>query len=661
MRYFARTEELEIAYAGLRQGRSWNISHYKNKKGRSAMENREIAEKVIELVGGRENIQSVAHCATRLRIITADKEKINMKAVEDLDKVKGSFFNSGQYQIIFGTGLVNKIYDEVQSLLGGRTADSTVTVKKEGNAFQRAVRVFGDVFVPIIPVLVATGLFMGLRGLLTQEAFLSLFGMTSEHLPDNLILFTQVLTDTAFSFLPALVCWSTFRIFGGNPVIGIVVGLMLVNPALPNAYEVGQQTASPLYFFGFIPVVGYQGSVLPAFITGIVGSRIEKFLKKRIPDSVDLIITPFLILLSSCILALFVIGPVFHQVELVVLAVVERLLVLPLGLGGLIYGCFGQLLGIFGIHHILNFLEISMLSQTGWNMLNPIGTCGNMAQAGAVLAVAMKSRNAKMKQIAYPSAFSATLGITEPAVFGVTLRLGRPFIMSMIGGGVGGFLASILNLRATGMALTGIPGALLYLNDQLPLYILVNIVSLAVSFGLTYTIGYKEAPAEEPVKSGAHTGEPSTGAKTVLCAALTGRVVALDQVEDDVFSQGILGQGTAIDPTEGRVSAPCDGVISTIPESRHAVGLTGPGGMEILIHVGMDTVQLNGKFFDCKVAEGDAVKKGDVLLEFDMEGIRSAGYPLVTPMVVCNSDDYSRVEVLAEGEVKAGAELLRLG
>ena len=642
----------------------WNILHFK-KKGKEIMENRQIAEKVIELVGGRENIQSVAHCATRLRIITADKEKIDMKAVENLDKVKGSFFNSGQYQIIFGTGLVNKIYDEVQSILGDSVTVNAAPVKKEGNAFQRAVRVFGDVFVPIIPVLVATGLFMGLRGLLTQEAFLNLFGMSPDSLPSNLIFFTQVLTDTAFSFLPALVCWSTFRIFGGNPVIGIVLGLMLVNPALPNAYEVGQQTASPLYFFGFIPVVGYQGSVLPAFITGIVGSWIEKFLKKKIPDSLDLIITPFLTMLSGIVLALFVIGPVFHQVELVVLAVVEWLLVLPLGLGGLVYGCFGQLLGIFGIHHILNFLEISMLSQTGWNMLNPIGTCGNMAQAGAVLAVAIKSKNAKMKQIAYPSAFSATLGITEPAVFGVTLRLGKPFIMSMIGGGVGGFLASILGLKATGMALTGIPGSLLYLNNQLPLYLVVNVVSMAVAFALTYTIGYKDAPEETDapapaaeVKQDAET--VSQPEETVLCAALSGKVIPLEQVEDAVFSQGILGQGLAIIPEEGKVTAPCDGVISAIPDSKHAVGLTVSGSMEILIHVGMDTVQLNGKFFDCKVAAGDTVKKGDILLEFDMQGIQSAGYPLVTPMVVCNSDEYGKIDVLADGKVQAGTEVLRV-
>lgn len=627
-----------------------------------AMENREIAQKVIELVGGKENIQSVAHCATRLRIITADKEKINMDAVENLDKVKGSFFNSGQYQIIFGTGLVNKIFDEVQSILGSSAAANAAPVKKEGTAFQRAVRMFGDVFVPIIPVLVATGLFMGLRGLLTQDAFLSLFGMSSDSLSDNLILFTQVLTDTAFSFLPALVCWSTFRIFGGNPVIGIVIGLMLVSPSLPNAYEVGQQTASPLYFFGFIPVVGYQGSVLPAFITGIVGSKIEKFLKKRIPDAIDLIVTPFLILLSSSLLALFVIGPVFHQVELVVLAVVEKLLELPLGIGGLVYGCFGQLLGIFGIHHILNFLEISMLSTTGWNMLNPIGTCGNMAQAGAVLAVAVKSKNAKMKQIAYPSAFSATLGITEPAVFGVTLRLGRPFIMSMIAGGIGGFFASILGLKATGMALTGIPGALLYLNNQLPVYLLVNAATMAVSFVLTYTIGYKEKPEEAASGQTVIEAAPVSDSGTlegVLGAALSGKVVPLSEVEDDVFNSGTLGQGAAILPTEGKVFAPCDGVISTIPSTRHAVGISGPADTEILIHVGMDTVKLNGKFFDCKVAEGDHVKKGDVLLEFDMEGIQSADCPLVTPMVVCNSDDYDSLDVIASGEIQAGTDFIR--
>lgn len=458
------------------------------------MSDKELAMKIIEEIGGKGNIVSVQHCATRLRIVVSDKEKIDIKKVERLDKVKGSFFNSGQYQIILGTGLVNRIYDEVIALVGDteKTNKSEKESKKYGNKFQRAIRMFSDVFVPIIPVLVATGLFMGLRGLLMQEAVLSIFGLTAKSIPQQFITLTQILTDTAFAFLPALICWSAFKNFGGSPVIGIVLGLMLVSPNLPNAYAVGQNSAEPLVFFNFIKVSGYQGSVLPAFFTGLIGAKFEKFIRKYIPDAIDLIVTPFLTLLFGILIALFVLGPVLHYVEIGVLSLVKSLIFLPFGIGGLIYGSFGQLLGIFGIHHILNFLEISMLAQDGWNYLNPIGTCGNVAQAGAVLAVAIKTISVKTKQVAFPSCLSALLGITEPAVFGVNLRFVKPFIMSMIGGGVGGFLASILHLKATGMSLTGIPGTLLYLNSQLPLYILVNCISFAVAFGLTYFIGFNK-------------------------------------------------------------------------------------------------------------------------------------------------------------------------
>lgn len=463
------------------------------------MSDKELAKQIVELVGGKENIVSVAHCATRLRIVVSDKEKIHVKEVEALDKVKGSFFNSGQYQIILGTGLVNRIYDEAIKITG-EPNEGQAEEKKEaayGNKFQRAIRMFSDVFVPIIPVLVATGLFMGLRGLLTQEAVLSVFGMTPADIPSSLLTFTQILTDTAFAFLPALVCWSTFRNFGGSPVIGIVLGLMLVSPSLPSSYDVGSGAADPLVFFGFIKVAGYQGSVLPAFATGIITAKFEKWLRKHVPDAIDLIVTPFITLLVGIILALFVLGPVLHYVENGVLFVVEKLLFLPMGIGGLIYGSLGQLLGIFGIHHILNFLEISMLANGGWNFLNPIGTCGNVAQAGAVLAVAIKAVSNKTKQVAYPSCLSALLGITEPAVFGVNLRFVKPFIMSMIGGGVGGFLASLFHLKATGMSITGIPGTLLYLNEQLPIYILVNVVSFAVAFILTWLFGFNEKMENE--------------------------------------------------------------------------------------------------------------------------------------------------------------------
>lgn len=459
------------------------------------MSDKELAVAIVKLVGGKENVVSVRHCATRLRLVVSDKDKIDTKAVEDLDKVKGSFFNSGQYQIILGTGLVNRIYEEVVKVVGHADVGETGGDKPQekmvyGNAFQRAVRMFSDVFVPIIPVLVATGLFMGLRGLLTQEAVLNVFGLTAADVPAELLTFTQILTDTAFSFLPALVCWSTFRNFGGSPVIGIVLGLMLVSPSLPSAYDVGSGAAEPLTFFGFLSVSGYQGSVLPAFVTGILASKFEQWLRKHVSDAIDLIVTPFLTMLFGIILALFAIGPILHAVEQVILVAVENIIFLPFGIGGFLYGCFGQLLGIFGIHHILNFLEISMLAQDGWNYLNPIGTCGNVAQAGAVLAVAIKAASNKTKQVAYPSCLSALLGITEPAVFGVNLKFVKPYVMAMIGGGVGGFLASLIGLRATGMSITGIPGTLLYLNEQLPWYIVVNLIAFAVAFGLTWLFGF---------------------------------------------------------------------------------------------------------------------------------------------------------------------------
>ena len=273
------------------------------------MENREIAQAVIDAVGGKENIRSVAHCATRLRLMVNNQDKIDGKTVENIEKVKGAFFNSGQYQIIFGTGTVNKIYDEVVALGVNESSKSEMKAEaaKSGNVFQRMIRTFGDVFVPIIPVLVATGLFMGLRGLLTQPQILSIFGMTPKSIDSNFLLYTQVLTDTAFAFLPALVAWSTFRVFGGSPVIGIVLGLMLVNPALPNAYEVASGAAKPIMLMGFIPIVGYQGTVLPAFFAALLGAKLEQRLRKVIPDTFDLLLTPFLTLLVMSLLGLLAI------------------------------------------------------------------------------------------------------------------------------------------------------------------------------------------------------------------------------------------------------------------------------------------------------------------------------------------------------------------
>lgn len=456
--------------------------------------NKEIAQDVVEALGGKENIQSVTHCATRLRVIVNDREKIQEDKVDDIEKVKGAFFNSGQYQIIFGTGTVNKIYEEVTGLgISEQTSAETKAQKNEDkNSFQRAIRTFGDIFVPIIPVLVATGLFMGLRGLLTQEQVLSVFGLVPEDISANFLMYTQVLTDTAFAFLPALVAWSSFKVFGGSPVIGIVLGLMLVNPALPNAYEVAAGTADPITMFGFIPVVGYQGTVLPAFIAGFIGAKFERWVRKHVAEYLDLLVTPFITLLVMSILSLFVIGPVFHSLETVVLDATIWLLQLPFGLAGLVIGGLNQLIVVTGVHHLFNFLEVQLLANTGVNPYNAIITCSVAAQGGASLAVGMKTKSKKLKALAFPSTLSAFLGITEPAIFGVNLRYVKPFLFGLVGGGVGGMLADLLNLEGTGMSVTVIPGALLYLNEQLIWYLVVNAVAIAVAFVLTYMFGFSD-------------------------------------------------------------------------------------------------------------------------------------------------------------------------
>ena len=459
-----------------------------------------IARDVIDAVGGQDNISSMAHCATRLRLMVKDRDKIQDEKVENIDKAKGFFFTSGQYQIIFGTGIVNRVYEAMEEVGVSATTKEGLkeqAAEKEGSSLKRLIRVFGDVFVPIIPALVTTGLFMGLRGLLTQPQILGLFGMTPDSISSNVIMVTQILTDTAFAFLPVLVCWSAFRVFGGSPLLGILLGLMLVSPSLPTSWDVAQGTGDPLLFFGFIKVAGYQGSVLPAFIMGFLGANIEKKVRKVVPPALDLILTPFISLLAMLLLALFLVGPVFHEAEMLLLHAVEWILNLPFGLGGLIYGGLNQIIVVTGLHHALNLIEIQLLAETGWNPVNMISTASIVAQAGAAFAVGLKSKKTKVKAVAFPSTFSALLGITEPAMFGVNLRYGKPFIMGLIGGAVGGFLASIFNMQATGMSITAIPGLLLYLNNQFFMYILISVISFFVAFGLTWMFGYNDDMLEK--------------------------------------------------------------------------------------------------------------------------------------------------------------------
>lgn len=441
-----------------------------------------VCREILDHIGGLSNIRSAEHCATRLRLILHDKSKIDEKAIENIDGVKGQFFAAAQYQIILGTGFVNKVYGVLTKLNGALAGGSNKEAAYEDMTMaQKISRTFGDVFVPIIPVLVATGLFMGLRGMFQN--------LGTEFSP-NLLTLSQILTDTAFAFLPALVCWSTMKKFGGTPVIGIVLGLMLVAPQLPNAYAIAAGTAEPIYMdiLGLtVPVVGYQGSVLPALVLGIFAAKLQDALKKVVPDVIDLIVTPFLTLFIGMVVGLLIVGPIMHTLEIAVFGAVRAFLELPFGIGGFIVGGIHQVIVVSGIHHVFNALEIQLLATTGRDAFNAIITGAIVAQGGAAVAVAARTKNAKKKALYISSAIPAFLGITEPAIFGINLRFMRPFVYGLVGGACAGAAASFMQLAGTGMGVTVLPGTLLYM-DRLAEYLLVNVIGFGVAFGLTFTL-----------------------------------------------------------------------------------------------------------------------------------------------------------------------------
>ena len=629
------------------------------------MNNTEIAKSVIEAIGGKENVSSVAHCATRLRIMVKDKEKIDTNGVENIEKVQGAFFNAGQFQIIFGTGTVNRIYDEVVSLglPTSTTSEMKAEAAKQGNWFQRAVRTFGDVFVPIIPAIVATGLFMGLRGLL--EAF----GVV---LPSDFLIYSKILTDTAFIALPALVVWSTFKVFGGNQTIGIVLGLMLISGSLPNAWEVAQGgEIVPIKFFGLVDVVGLQGSVLPAFIIGVVGANFEKWVRKYVPEVLDLLVTPFITLFVMSILGLFVLGPIFHQVEKVILSLTTTVLYLPFGLGGLIIGGTHQLIVVSGVHHIFNLLEINLLSATGQNPFNAIITAAMTAQGAAAVAIGVKTKSPKLKALTFPAALSAFLGITEPVIFGVNLRFRKPFVLSLLAGALGGALSALLGLAGTSNGITIIPGSMLYVgNGQLPQYLFMVAVSFALGFTFTYLFGYDDSMLDTPVEAEGPSSQEAQEEEPVVATTeradeklrspIVGEVVALNEVNDPVFSSGVMGQGIAVKPSKGVVYAPADAEIAIAFPTGHAYGLKTDNGAEILIHVGIDTVSMNGEGFEAKVSQGDRVKAGDVIGTFDSEAIAANGLDDTTMVIITNTMDYAEVTPIATGSVTNKTRVLEL-
>lgn len=625
-----------------------------------AMDYAKCAKEIFDTVGGRSNLVSAAHCATRLRLVTVDNSKIDMKKLENINGVKGVFSNNGQLQLIIGTGTVNKVYDEFLKV-SGMTAATKEEVKAAAAAkqpvFKRMIKALGDVFVPILPAIVASGLMMGLVEAL-GKAMPAFAGSDWYGILD-------LFANTAFTFLPILIAVSAARVFGGNIFLGAVIGMIMIHPNLINAWSVASMDAADIpvwHLFGFsIRQVGYQGHVIPVIIAVWIMCKLENWLHKHVPEMIDLFVTPLCTVLITGFLTIGLIGPVFSTAETYVLEFASWIITVGHGIGAMIMGAIYPLTVVCGIHHMYNVIEAGMLASDGLNIWMPIASAANFAQGAACLAVGLKARNYKTKSISIPSALSAALGITEPAIFGVNLRFMKPFVCGMAGGAVGALLGSIFHIGATSYGVTGIPGFLTTL-DYSAQYAIMLAVSFAVAFALTW-FTWKEDPEDAKVTAAKTDDAPTATEETAeevtvdgtakkLYAPIQGTIVPRNEIPDDTFAAGVLGDGVGIDPEEGVVVAPFDGEISSVTDTKHAIGITGPADMEVLIHVGVDTVNMKGDGFELLVEEGQKVKAGQKLMTFDIAKIKAAGYSPVAAVLLTNSDDYPEFKVVKTGKTQ---------
>lgn len=610
---------------------------------------RETAEEILKLVG-RDNIVSVTHCATRLRFVVKDRSQIDDKAMEAVSQVKGVFFTSGQYQIILGTGIVNKVYEEI-SKMGLNTLtkqEQDELLKEQQKGIKYLMRVLADIFVPIIPIIAATGLFLGLKGCIFNDNVLSLFGASSAMIPQYVQTLVSVLTETAFAFLPAIICWSAFRVFGGTPVIGLVIGLMLVSPSLPNAYAVADPKSGvdAIMAFGVIPVVGCQGSVLTAILTGFLGAKLEKKLRKIMPDVLDLIFTPFLVMLVMLLAVLLGIGPVMHMFELKLVHVIEALIHLPFGIGGFIIGFTYPLAVITGLHHTYVMIETSLLANTGFNPLITLCAMYGFANVGTCLAFMVKTKKQSIKATSIGAMLSQLFGISEPVLFGIQLRYNlKPLFVMLTTSGLGAALLSIFRIQSNSYGLAVIPSYLMYIYEgrQLLFYLLISVFTVVCCFVLTCLFAIPQEVVEAEEETERHSG---------FCAPISGRCIPLEEVNDEMFASKMLGDGFAIEPSSGTVKSPVDGTVTVAYPTGHAFGIRTEDGMEILIHIGIDTVELKGDGFKTCVEQGQKITQGGLLAEVDLEKIQRSGKDPITMVLFTSGEKMEYVEM--GGTEKAG-------
>ena len=592
-----------------------------------------ISIELTKLVGGKENIQGVAHCATRLRIVLKDNDLADLKAMEDVDLAKGVFVAGDQVQIIFGAGLVNDVYEvfaEHNNMKNMSLSDLKTVANKKMNPLQRVIKALSDVFVDIMPGILAAALLTGLSGVLgnfaTVKANDTLFGI------NRLI---NISSGAIFGFLPLAVAYSACKRFGGRSILGIVIGCIMLSNSLTDAYAAAQGTAevTTLHIFGLgVELVGFQGGIIVALLMGFVTAKLDLFFEKKVPEVIRLLVSPLLTTLVGALLLFTVIGPA------------------------------GRGLSITGLHHIFGAIEAQLLADTGRNFINPLMSVAIIAQGGAVLAyLVMHRKNVKVRELCIPSFISVLFGITEPALFGINLRYRFPIIGGCIGGAVGGVIVYLTNLAAVGFGTTVVPGIALadpagngYVN-----YVIAHAAAITAGFFMTLVLGkfMDKAPAEQVAERASTDTEPAEPAQVqapqqeIFFGYAAGQMIPMEQVKDETFANKVLGDGVAVIPETGKVYAPADGSVISVFDTKHAICLASSYGTEILIHIGVDTVNLNGKYFEAHVKDGDLVKKGQLLISFDKAQIEKAGYDTVIPMIFTDLDDNRRMEAGAPGSI----------
>ena len=669
------------------------------------MDHAKVAGEVVEAVGGASNISAAAHCATRLRLVIADESKINQQALDDNEDLKGTFAAGGMFQIIVGPGDVDQVYDHMVADHGVREV-SKDEAKEEaeagGNVFSRFIKMIADIFVPVLPALIAGGLLMALHSVLTAEGLfgersvIQMFPALTDY--DALI---NLVSSAAFAFLPVLVGFSAAKRFGGNTYLGAAMGAAMVSPSLLSAYSMTDAAAAAKFWaytdqssvwnlFGLeVSKVGYQAMVIPTLVVTWIMCLIEKSLHKVLKGTADFLLTPLITLLITGFLAFVVVGPVTRELSNYLTYGINWAYTTLGVFGGLIFGFFYSAIVVTGLHQSFPAIEIPLLPSNGGvgDFIFPIASMANVAQGAAALAVFFKTRDAKLKGLAGAGGVSAVFGITEPAIFGVNLRLRWPFYCAMVASAIGSAGVALLNVRGQALGAAGFVGFVSIIPKSIPAYLALEVLVFVLSFGITFAYALTRgkadmegrapaakaaapvaaavataAPAAAPAAAAAPAPAPSFSDEALadlsVSSPLAGTAIPLEQVKDESFAKGMLGPGIGIEPADGLVVAPFDGTVTVAFPTGHAYGLKSASGVQVLIHVGMDTVKLDGKGFTPRVAKGDVVRRGDVLAEVDLDVIREAGYETITPVVVTNKKKLGAITPVASGQIQRGDALL---